>query len=77
MQFIVILVLESTAMGYFENIPHLLLIFLRYNQKHFDLYNKPVLLLTECKEVFVKALKPVTPCALFPTASVFIFYSMR
>lgn len=77
MQFIVILVLESTAMGYFENIPHLLLIFLHYNQKHFDLYNKPVFLLTECKEVFVKALKPVTPCALFPTASVFIFYSMR
>lgn len=32
-------------------------------------------LLTECKEVFVKALKPVTSCALFPTASGFIFHS--
>lgn len=65
MQFIVMLTLESTATGYFENIPHLRLILLRYNQNHFDLYNKLMFLLTECKEVFVKALKPVTNLLCF------------
>lgn len=73
--FIVVLILESIALRYFENIPHLLLVLLHYDQNHFDLYNKLMFLLTECKEVFVKALKPITSCALFPSG--FIFHSMR
>lgn len=80
MQFIVLIILESAAMGYFENIPYLLLVLLYYNQKHFDLYNTELMFpLIDYKEESCssRSWKPVTRCTLFPVAPGFTLHRMR